>query len=116
MTARAISGLYKSFVLATPTTLSLPSFSRSIVVLSFSSLYFSCFLPGAQPGAFFLNQTYTGRQTLQETLIPQQMAQESWFQREFLTPRRLVFNIIFYGLHFFFFGYGWYTQVRGCLS
>jgi len=35
---------------------------------------------------------------------------ESWFRREFLTPRRLAFNVIFYGLHFFFFGYGWYTQ------
>jgi len=45
-------------------------------------------------------------------LIPQQMAEGSWFQREFLTPRRLAFNVIFYGLHFFFFGYGWYTQVR----
>jgi NADPH oxidase 1 len=35
---------------------------------------------------------------------------ESWFQREFLTPRRLAFNVIFYGLHFFFFGYGWHSQ------
>ncbi len=36
---------------------------------------------------------------------------ENWFQREFLTPRRLAFNVIFYGLHFFFFGYGWHSQV-----
>ena len=43
------------------------------------------------------------------------MPQESWFQREFLTPRRLAFNVIFYGLHLFFFAYGWYTQVRGSL-
>ncbi|KAF9270150.1 NADPH oxidase [Marasmius fiardii PR-910] len=35
---------------------------------------------------------------------------ESWFRREFLTGRRLAFNLIFYGLHFFFFGYGWYSQ------
>ncbi|KAF9015087.1 NADPH oxidase A [Cyathus striatus] len=34
----------------------------------------------------------------------------SWFRREFLTPRRLVFNVVFYGLHFFFFAYGWYSQ------
>lgn len=38
------------------------------------------------------------------------MAQESWFKREFLTPRRLAFNVIFYGLHIFFFAYGWYSQ------
>jgi len=35
---------------------------------------------------------------------------ESWFQREFLTPRRLVFNILFYGAHFGLFAYGWYSQ------
>ncbi|KAF7347893.1 NAD(P)H oxidase [Mycena venus] len=35
---------------------------------------------------------------------------ESWFQREFLQPRRLAFNVIFYGLHFFFFAYGWHSQ------
>ncbi|KAJ7125653.1 NADPH oxidase [Mycena crocata] len=35
---------------------------------------------------------------------------ESWFQREFMAPRRLAFNVIFYGLHFFFFGYGWHSQ------
>jgi len=35
---------------------------------------------------------------------------ENWFKREFLTPRKLAFNVIFYGLHFFFFGYGWYSQ------
>ena len=37
---------------------------------------------------------------------------ESWFRRELLTPRRLVFNVLFYGLHLFFFAYGWYSQVR----
>ncbi|KAJ7039714.1 NADPH oxidase isoform 1 [Mycena alexandri] len=31
---------------------------------------------------------------------------ENWFQRELLTPRRLVFNVIFYGLHLFLFAYG----------
>ncbi|KAJ7171107.1 NADPH oxidase [Mycena filopes] len=35
---------------------------------------------------------------------------ESWFTREFLTPRRLAFNVIFYGLHFFLFAYGWHSQ------
>lgn len=35
---------------------------------------------------------------------------ESWFRREFLTPRRLAFNVVFYGLHFAFFAYGWYSQ------
>jgi len=34
----------------------------------------------------------------------------NWFQREFGTPRRLIFNILFYGSHFFFFGYGWHSQ------
>ncbi|KAI0778292.1 NADPH oxidase [Trametes elegans] len=35
---------------------------------------------------------------------------ESWFQREFLQPRRLAFNVIFYGVQLFLFGYGWYSQ------
>ncbi|KAJ7116568.1 NADPH oxidase isoform 1 [Mycena epipterygia] len=35
---------------------------------------------------------------------------ENWFQRELLTPRRLVFNAIFYGLHLFLFAYGWFSQ------
>jgi len=35
---------------------------------------------------------------------------ETWFQREFLTPKRLAFNVIFYGLHFGLFAYGWYSQ------
>jgi NADPH oxidase len=35
---------------------------------------------------------------------------ESWFHREFLVGKRLAFNVIFYGLHFFWFGYGWYSQ------
>jgi NADPH oxidase 1 len=35
---------------------------------------------------------------------------ENWFRREFLNGRRLAFNVIFYGLHFFFFGYGWHSQ------
>ncbi|KAF7436738.1 hypothetical protein PC9H_003571 [Pleurotus ostreatus] len=38
------------------------------------------------------------------------MGFKSWFHAEFLVPRRLAFNVIFYGLHFFFFGYGWYSQ------
>lgn len=35
---------------------------------------------------------------------------ESWFHREFLVPRRLAFNVLFYGVQFFLFGYGWYSQ------
>jgi NADPH oxidase len=35
---------------------------------------------------------------------------ESWFRREILTPRRLVFNVIWYGLQLFLFAYGWYSQ------
>lgn len=37
---------------------------------------------------------------------------ESWFRKEFLTPRRLAFNVIWYGLQLFMFAYGWYSQVR----
>ncbi|KAJ7642202.1 NADPH oxidase isoform 1 [Roridomyces roridus] len=35
---------------------------------------------------------------------------ESWIKRELLTPRRLVFNVIFYGLQLFLFAYGWFLQ------
>jgi len=35
---------------------------------------------------------------------------ESWFRREFLTPRRLIFNVLFYGLQVSFFAYGWWAQ------
>jgi len=35
---------------------------------------------------------------------------ESWLHREILTPRRLIFNILWYGTQLFLFGYGWYTQ------
>ena len=37
---------------------------------------------------------------------------ENWFQREFMAPRRLAFNVIFYGAHIGLFAYGWYSQVR----
>jgi NADPH oxidase len=36
---------------------------------------------------------------------------ENWFQREFMAPRRLAFNVFFYGLHVGLFAYGWYSQV-----
>jgi NADPH oxidase len=36
---------------------------------------------------------------------------ESWLKREILTPRRLAFNVIWYGIHLFIFGYGWQSQV-----
>ncbi|KAF5356184.1 hypothetical protein D9756_004130 [Leucocoprinus leucothites] len=35
---------------------------------------------------------------------------ENWFQREFLSPKRLAFNAFFYGTHFIIFAYGWYSQ------
>jgi len=35
---------------------------------------------------------------------------ESWFHREFLVPRRLAFNVLFYGTHFALFAYGWWSQ------
>jgi NADPH oxidase len=35
---------------------------------------------------------------------------ESWFRREFLNRRRLLFNILFYGSHLALFAYGWYSQ------
>ncbi|TFY82333.1 hypothetical protein EWM64_g1674 [Hericium alpestre] len=35
---------------------------------------------------------------------------ENWFQREFLAPRRLTFNVLFYGLHLALFVYGWHSQ------
>ncbi|KAK2461977.1 hypothetical protein APHAL10511_006440 [Amanita phalloides] len=35
---------------------------------------------------------------------------EGWFHRELLMPRRLLFNILFYGSHLALFGYGWYSQ------
>lgn len=41
---------------------------------------------------------------------------ENWFQRELLSPRRLIFNILFYGLQLFFFAYGWHSQVGFSLA
>lgn len=38
----------------------------------------------------------------------------AWFRREFLAPRRLVFNVLFYGIQLFLFALGWYLQVH-CL-
>ncbi|CAK5274328.1 unnamed protein product [Mycena citricolor] len=35
---------------------------------------------------------------------------ESWFRREFMNGRRLTFNILFYGIHIFWFAYGWHSQ------
>ncbi|KIJ68528.1 hypothetical protein HYDPIDRAFT_146747 [Hydnomerulius pinastri MD-312] len=35
---------------------------------------------------------------------------ESWFQKEFLNPRRLIFNVIFYGIQVALFALGWYLQ------
>ncbi|KAG6332505.1 hypothetical protein ID866_6582 [Astraeus odoratus] len=34
----------------------------------------------------------------------------SWFRREFLNPRRLLFNMIFYGIQLALFALGWYLQ------
>ncbi|KAH7883516.1 ferric reductase NAD binding domain-containing protein [Phlebopus sp. FC_14] len=35
---------------------------------------------------------------------------ESWFQKEFLSPKRLLFNLIFYGIQLALFALGWYLQ------
>ncbi|GBE78027.1 NADPH oxidase [Sparassis latifolia] len=35
---------------------------------------------------------------------------EGWFRREFLSPRRAIFNFLFYGIQFTLFGVGWYLQ------
>lgn len=35
---------------------------------------------------------------------------ENWVQRELLTPRRLTFNVLFYGSHIFWFAFGWWSQ------
>lgn len=35
---------------------------------------------------------------------------ESWLQREILAPRRLIFNVLWYGTHLGVFAYGWYSQ------
>jgi len=35
---------------------------------------------------------------------------ESFLQREILNPRRLLFNVLWYGTHLFVFGYGWWSQ------
>jgi len=38
------------------------------------------------------------------------MSNPTWFQREFGNTRRLIFNLLFYGTHLFFFIYGWWAQ------
>ncbi|KAI6047698.1 ferric reductase NAD binding domain-containing protein [Pisolithus marmoratus] len=35
---------------------------------------------------------------------------ESWFRKEFLSPRRLFFNVVFYGTQLALFSVGWYLQ------
>jgi NADPH oxidase len=35
---------------------------------------------------------------------------ESFLRRELLTPRKLAYNIIWHGIHFALFAYGWYSQ------
>jgi len=35
---------------------------------------------------------------------------ESFLQREFLTPRKLAYNILFHGAHLALFAYGWWSQ------
>ena len=47
-----------------------------------------------------------------ERIFSRTMGVQEWFRREFLVPRRLTFNVLFYGTHLFWFAYGWYSQVR----
>lgn len=35
---------------------------------------------------------------------------DSWFHKEFLVPRRLAFNLVFYGSQLALFAYGWWSQ------
>jgi len=35
---------------------------------------------------------------------------ESFIRREFLTPRKLAFNVIWHGVHLFLFAFGWWSQ------
>lgn len=35
---------------------------------------------------------------------------KSWFRKEFLSPRRLLFNVVFYGTQLALFAAGWYLQ------
>lgn len=44
-------------------------------------------------------------------MAPTESAFMTWFRAEFLTPRRLLFNFLWYGTHLAVFGYGWYSQV-----
>jgi len=75
-----------------------------------------CLFPPS-PGAssFFLHPSLllSGRYRTLCTIVLYLFARmgESWFHREFLVPRRLTFNILFYGAHFGLFAYGWYSQV-----
>lgn len=43
-------------------------------------------------------------------MAPTESAFMTWFRTEFLTPRRLLFNFLWYGSHLAVFGYGWYSQ------
>lgn len=36
----------------------------------------------------------------------------AWIRAEFLTPRRLIFNFLWYGFQIGIFAYGWYLMVR----
>lgn len=38
------------------------------------------------------------------------MSLKEWVKSEFLTPRRLAFNVIWYGMHIGVFAYGWHSQ------
>ncbi|KAG8929241.1 hypothetical protein FRC01_004643 [Tulasnella sp. 417] len=43
-------------------------------------------------------------------MAPTESAFMTWFRTEFMTPRRLLFNLLWYGSHLAVFGYGWYSQ------
>ena len=92
-----------------------PSFPRQGLAsflspsFSFFSFLFPTFFPSGRPD--ITHHTHT----LVLDTYPSFVAMgENWFQREFLTPRRLVFNVLFYGSQIFWFALGWYLQV--CLN
>ena len=90
--------MYKRSVETQPT---IPGSINSGCSLSFSFVsFFSPYIPSVISHFLFLGWS-----------IYHTVMGESWFRREFMVPRRLAFNVLFYGAHLSLFMYGWYTQV-----
>lgn len=94
-------------------------YSQFPLSLGWLGLFLLCFIlcPFAFPRFFFWSGrpdvTHHSHRTLVlDTYTSSVVMTESWIQREFLTPRRLAFNVLFYGTHLVLFAYGWYSQVH----